>query len=295
MGKDAQLIFGGGGNVTLYDASNGYFNVGYLSDIELKKTTYKVSTSNSMQRELHSSYEFAATLLQTDDTTLGALDTRRNTLLTIYIVGAGRLWTLTNYFITYEVRAPFKAGEPQTVFIEGKSAAEFTQEINLLGTYGGFEADANSDGICDGWANSSLATYSREATFTLGSGTYCQQIEFESSTACALQLATAKVCPFMGPVRLTFSAQIHANEDVTFYFRIITYNTSDGAITTYTSTAITMSAAAEAEKYFSTWINESVLVKSLQVQIYRNASGSPEIQIDKAILNIENLRDYTED
>lgn len=298
MGKDAQLIFGGGGDVTLYDASNGYFNLGYLADIEFTRAPNKITTNRSMVVDLHGTYTFKATALQSNDDVMNALDARRNTLQTVYIVGAGRLFTLPAQFVTYEVMAPFKEGEAQTVIVEGKSASDFTQEINLLGDYGGFETDTNSDGVTDGWNDDSLANVSQEsnANFTAAnrSGDYCQQIEFPDGSAGRLYL-TAKVCPFEGPLRLTFSAYIYAVNDVTFNLRIQTLNTSDAVITTYTSSNITMSATDETRQSFSAWVNETSTVKSIIVDFYRNAAGTPAIQIEHAVLSIENLRDYTED
>ena len=298
MAKNAQLIFGGGGDVTLHDATNGWFNLGYLVDIEFTRTPNKITTNRSMVVDLHGTYTFKATALQSNDDVMNTLDARRNTLQTVYIVGAGRLFTLPAQFITYEVSAPFKEGEAQTVIVDGKSAADFTQDINLLGTYGNFDVDTNSDGVTDGWTNDSLAAATREsnANFSAGnrSGDYCQQIEFPDGADGRL-LSTAKICPFEGPVRLTFSAYIYALEDVTFYMRIQTVNTSDAVITTNTSSAITMSATDEARQSFSVWVNESVTVKSLIVDFYRNAAGTPAIQIENAVLSIDNLRDYTED
>ena len=300
MGKDAQLIFGGGGDVTLYDASNGYFNLGYLADIEFSRAPNKITTNRSMVVDLHGTYTFKATALQSNDDVMNALDARRNTLQTVYIVGAGRLFTLPAQFVTYEVLAPFKEGEAQTVIVEGKSASDFTQEINLLGDYGGFETDTNSDGVTDGWNNDSLAAASQEsnANFSAAnrSGSYCQDIEFPNGSAGRLYL-TAKVCPFEGPLRLTFSAWIYNYDVVTcdFFMRIHTYNSADALITTYTSSSKSVAASAESRESFTVWINESVLVKSIVVDFYRNDQGTPAMQIEHAVLSIENLRDYTED
>lgn len=99
MSKDAEKIFFGPADVTLYDATNGYLFCGYLDRVQVsaKPTAHIILDGNA--RQYAKAYQFRARLQQSDQALVDALVTRQSTRQTIYITGINNQVVLSNMFI----------------------------------------------------------------------------------------------------------------------------------------------------------------------------------------------------
>lgn len=286
---NAQFIYGGGGEITLYDATNGYYNVGYVENIDISAEKQLTTTSHGMEIQVKLLYKLTAMMLESNAAFLQELRTRRTVKQTVYIVGAGKLVTLTNMFLKYFPVQPFNTNDVHKVNIEMQTAVEPTFVENLYGTDGEFSTDAGS-GIATGWSEAStLAAKSVTTSHLAGMGN-AQAMTITGGSAAGIY-KLSRVAPFALPTIVTFSAYFKAVAASSFSIKMAPFNSSGSGIATYTK-AVSMTLNEETRQTYSLLIKESVLVTKVQIEIRGNGVNSAQLLIDNAQLELSNVRDF---
>jgi len=289
MAKNAQFIYGGGGDVVLYDAVNGWYSLGYLQELIATFEGPKVETVMAQMVQFFTMYKVTLKNLQSNAALVAELVTRRTALQTIYVTGAGKLFTFPNMLINYNPNHPFNSSDAHTIDISFQTGVEPTQQENLLGTSGQFETDAGG-GIATGWLETgALAAKSVAASHLAGEGN-AQLMEVSGADPDA-GIYKATTCPFEGTLKVTFSAYIKAVAASDFNMVIMTFDTSDVVITIYTK-AISMTLNEETRQEFAQTINEGEIVKSVRVYIQGDNSNTADLNVDNAQLELGGLKDF---
>lgn len=280
--------------VTIYDSTNGNLYLGYLSseNIQLtQKPLYNKTISGGwIQYGIRTTLK--CQLLETDPTKIADLATHRSKKQTIYLVAGNYGVKLSDCYITYAQKRNFEFGGDTVIQVEAHTDIESDVEVlkNLLGDYGGFETDTNTDGLGDGWTNNGMSAVSRaDPSFLNGAGNYHQLVTADAGGDFIYNRTTF---PFEQPVRATFS--IYAQSvTVTEIFTIIirTLTSADAQISIYTSSS--KSATTAGTDRFSHSINiVDTGVDKLEVRMTSASAGS--IKYDDAQLEFGALSDYTE-
>lgn len=129
MAKDAADIYGGPAKTVEIDTASNFgtaTDIGYAENVEISWTPAKHTLGHGLQRNLHGIGKVRIEHLQTDDTTITAIKAARNTLYYVRVTNFDdkAFPTLVPMFLTYEIAAPFKEGEPQKLIIEGQVATD---------------------------------------------------------------------------------------------------------------------------------------------------------------------------
>ncbi|MFQ5639523.1 MAG: hypothetical protein ACE5IR_16180 [bacterium] len=203
-------IYSGPGQLTFWDATNGYLRAGYIQDIQLNAKGNVVEKLDGSLKKLFTVYDFDAVLVNSDQALLDGLATREATAQKIYVVGLESLLELSNMNIVHEfVRSYGK--EPHRVKISGRTQtdADVVLKTNLIGADGKFETDGDSDGIADGWAQVGITTKNLTTSFLTGGGN-AQRIIVVDTGDYLYYDVTAPVVDTR-PLWITFSAYIKEN------------------------------------------------------------------------------------
>ncbi|HFQ93904.1 MAG TPA: hypothetical protein ENK32_07840 [Anaerolineae bacterium] len=290
MANNAQFIYGGGGDLTLYDATNGWFNAGYLSDLELSDEPVRADSIRGQKVQFYSRHILTSEELQSHNALVAELNNRRNVEQTVYITSDdGALFTMSGVLINYGLKRPFNASDAHKTVITLQTGVEPTQEENLIGADGKFETDSNSDGLADNWTNSPAVSSVSIVTSHLSGEGNAQQISISAGNSGAVYYS--KTAPFESPKKITFSAYIKANAASTFIMRISTYNYSGTLINSYDKT-VTMSLSETTRQSHSVQIAESSGVRDVRCAIVGDGTNAADITMDNAQLEFGNLKDF---
>lgn len=207
MSKDSTRIHAGPADITLYDSSNGYLYLGYIDDVRLKGKPRNHEIVDGNIRQYGSEYELKATLLQSDYGMYEAIEARRATRQTIYIVGGNSMTTMANMYVNIVPDYAYATDKVHVLEFSAQTRVEtdVNKYTNLMGAEGKFETDTNSDGLANGWTESDLASKSLQTSWRTGN---CQRV---GTSAAGPVVYYNKTCPFESPRKITFSVYARSN------------------------------------------------------------------------------------
>ncbi len=282
MGKDATLIYGGGGDVTLYDATNGYYSLGYLSELSYVGDPALTPTVRGQNFQFLTIYKLTVRNLQTNQALLTELKNRRTLDQTIYIAGAGKLYTLSNMAISYGYQAPHNTSDPHAFVLTAQTGVEHSMAENLFGAVGKFENDTNSDGLADGWAEGGTLDGKSILSSHLAGGGNAQQIDVTAGNTASINETI--LAPFISPMKVTFSFYAKARTASQFNTRLVIYDTGGSTIQTKNK-SFSMTLNEETRQEHSVWLDPGgTLVKNIQAYIMGDGSNAADLLIDNAQL-----------
>ncbi len=288
-------IYSGPGQLVIWDATNGYLDLGFLQEIKLSEEPVQHELMDGNLHQALNIWRLEVPLLQTDSTLVSALNARRGIKQKIYITGLEAHWTLENVFVTVQMIRGFSSGEAHRFVLTAQTAIEsdFSIYENLLGAQGRFENDSDSDGLADGWFQFNLTSRSIVASFLSGEGN-AQKIAWDGTVDAYVRNNPWVKIPF-GSVRLklTFSFYVLNNDTVnsaSFKSAILLYDKNNVVVSSFTQNE-TLAASEQKRISFSATVEPTTLIVFAEARIWRN-SGAVDITIDNAQLEIGGLTDF---
>lgn len=288
MANDAEKIFYGPGDLSLYDATNGWLFCGYLDKIEVKGKDlgHKIIDGNTRQYGI--SYTFKATLQQSNQGLIDSLKTRRTTRQTIYIAGLNNLVTLSSIFISYAPDRDQSGEDEHVIALSAKTSVEDNVTIaqNLLGTSGKMETFTG--GVADGWTtdagtkasgSSHLSGGGNEQRITLNNDYFRQDVN----------------APFEAPRRITVSAYVidrgGTGSDLKIGFVLLD---SAGAVISTHEDDFTLTASADGRQTYTAIVNPGEPVAQIRAQIRESQVVDNSIGIDNFQLQFGKLTTFAD-
>lgn len=282
MGRDAQRIHAGPADITLHDSTNGYLYLGYVDDVRLRGKTRSHDLIDGNLRQYGSQYELKATLLQSDYETYEAIETRRGTRQTIYLVGANSMVTMANMFVNVVPDYPYSNDKPHVLELEARTRVEndVNKYVNLLGADGQFETDTNSDGLADNWVEVDMTSTTIETSWRTGNA---QRV---NTSAAGPVLYYDKVCPFESPLKITFSVYARSSGTAghvqpAFYL----LNAADSAVVSSLGTYVTLADGVAQRISHSALVVPTTEIRKIRAQLIFD-TNSQTIDFDDAQLEI---------
>ena len=289
MGRDAQRIHAGPADITLHDSTNGYLYLGYVDDVRLRGKNRSHDLIDGNLRQYGSQYELKATLLQSDYETYEAIETRRGTRQTIYLVGANSMTTMANMFVNVVPDYPYSHDKPHVLELQARTRVEndVNKYVNLLGTDGQFETDTNSDGIADGWQENNLGSKSIVASWRTGNAQRCVT---SGANGVFYTTSTGIICPFEGPAKITFSVYARSSGTAGNVQLQIELRTAAASIVTSSGSVEVLADGVERRLTHSGLLVPTTQVLYVRVYMYMATTGQT-IDFDDA--QVEFSRDVT--
>jgi hypothetical protein len=300
MADATQILKNVPAQVSLYDATNGILNLGYLAAdnlmVSAKPLFHKIIDGNRNQYGTRT--KFVCRLLETNPSKLAALTTRRSYKQSVFIVTAEYGVRISNCYINYFQSRDMEIGGDSFIQVEFHTDIESDVEVlkNLLGATGNMDVDTNTDGMSDGWVeDGTLDDYDRTTPSFLGAGFGSdQRIEVTSGGADA-GIYNAEWWPIDQLVKVTVSAyvQYNVNEDNTFIFQIRTKEFDDSPIDTYESSQMTATSSPVRYSYTHEFTPGADTYK-IAFHLLIEAGESSDLFIDNAQMEFGSLSAYTE-
>jgi len=302
---DILRIYSGGAQVSLYDSTNGLLALGYSGEeisIEVEPQIVPVSDGNKVQIEQIVSFE--ATILETDTTQITNLMARKGYLQEVYIVGIDSAYKFRDCFIKIKKIRPMKSGETHIVTISGQRYKQSVSAIidlpetnycqfiqNILGGYG---AMLGAGTLATGWTNLGATSLSLD-TSHLGGG-FGNEQRLTLSDAGDFIMIRVRFPLNEVPIKLTVSAYIdnRKGSESYLFIGIITRNAAAQALDTKKSDEITIEISEDGRESYTVEFIPSAAVQFIEMYIQGSATGSAELGIDNAQLEIGSLTDYVE-
>lgn len=275
------------GELSLYDAVNGWLFLSFTPDFRIREKAKTVYNIERAKRRYDSVLTMTARTQKSAQATADALATREDTAQTVYFTGLASLGIVSDLDIVAEMdrRDGLKA-DLHTILISGTTndRSKIKRLYNMLDGDGGFENDANSDGLADGWVGSG---YDKIAASFLSGGGNAQQLEFGSA---GQEIHRDVTAPFNDFRRVTFSAYFKADDQVnatpqTSYFRLAVYflDASGATIDSY-SKEISLANLAQAREQINIAYTPTQQVVTIRAAIEKSANGNAYILVDNAQL-----------
>lgn len=285
---NAQFIYGGPADVTIYDATNGWLHLGYLADVSVMGEPAATKTNFAQMVGFLILHKFSATMLETNQSKITELNLRRTVEQTVYIVGGGKMLTLSGMLISYSEDQKSNESDAHTIVLTAQTAIEPTQAENLIGSDGKFETDTDADGAANGWSKTgTITSISLVSSHISGNA---QQLELSTAFGGIYKAIT---CPFTSPQKVTFSAYIKATAASQFRMIIELRDSVDALIGSAYEYEVSMILNEETRQSFTTIVNPAgSLCQSVRVYFFNSYSGTSNIQIDNAQLELGPLRDF---
>ncbi len=297
---DILRIYSGGAQVNLYDSTNGVLCLGLSSEeisIEIEPQIVPISDGNKVQVEQIVSFE--ATILQTDETQIDNLMTRKSYLQEVYIVGIDSAFKMRNCFLMIKEIRSMKGGEAHLVTISGRrylqsvAAADDLPETNycqfIQNLLGGFGAILGAGTTPTGWSNSGATTLSID-TSHLGGG-YGNEWRFTLSDSGDQVKCRLRFPIDAQPITFTASVYIDNRKGGTSYFTIGLE--TDTPELKY-SAEQELASGADARFNHKISFIPSGSVENIFLSIKGSDTGSAELGVDNAQLEIGSLTPYVE-
>ncbi len=289
MSRDAAKIFSGPGEITLYDASNGYNWLGYVDDIDVRGKALYHDIIDGNRRYYGQQYDLRVELHQSDQALLDDLVTRAATRQTIYIVGLNNMVTLSNMFIAPNHDAPFDDRQVHLIELRARTkvAADMSKSQSLLGTSGKMETFTG--GVADSWSTDSATASS--GTSHLSGGGNEQRITLD--TEYFRQDVTA---PFEIPRRITASAYVidRSGSGVSVaYIGFVLLDSAGSVISTHEDT-FSLGSSASGRQSYTAIISPSEPVAQIRAQIREPGTAPANIGIDNFQLQFGRLTAFAD-
>jgi len=286
--------------IAFYDSTNGTLYLGFISPSKcrIKQTPLSWKLISGMTRQYGYRTELQFDLLETDAAKLNELDTRRAYTQDVYITAFDYGLKIHDCYVTVAQNRNFENRKQDviTLFITTNDNANIELIKNLLSSvktsydYGNFNTDTNTDGLADGWVNTSYVYVTRtDPSFKNGASDYHQNFQ----SGAADQYAYCRMTwPFDQPCLITFSAYIQSSGSVCDSHLVIrTLDSGDSQIEI--ETGDTISAPITGINRYSLSMNAvGGDVDKIEVRIVSEESGT--IKVDDAQLEFGSLTDYTE-
>jgi hypothetical protein len=211
---------------------------------------------------------------------------------------------ITDVFVVISLERSQKPGEVHKGTLTGrriqqdKTAAPENPEThyiqfiqNILGGYG---AMLGAGSLADGWENLGGTSLSLAASH-LGGGFGNEQRITLADTGDFI-LIRVRLPLGQYKIKLTFSAYIDNTKagDSYFYLGVITRNDAYSALETLQSSELTLANGADGRQSYTVEFTPSALAVYIQGYVQGGTTGSAELGIDNAQLEIGELTDYVE-
>ncbi len=283
------IHFGEPGELSLYDATNGWQYLGFVSRLDINEKAKTHKTIDRALRRYDTEIKVSAVAVRGDAATVDALRAREGTAQSIYFCGLNSWGRIDNALIIVEPKRRDGINPKlHTLAISAvvNDPANVVRVYNLFNGDGTFDVDSNSDGLADGWSQSGLVNKSLEASFLSGRGN-AQRIE---TTNAAGQLYYDVNCPFNDLRHFTFSVNIKADDPTltlgTHYFRLqIEFRTATGTIATI-SQSFSMSDGTQARKSISASYSPTQQVTVVRASVLYDTPDAARLVLDDAQLEI---------
>lgn len=303
---DILRIYSGGAQIHLYDTTNSVLHLGYVSEdilIESEPQIIPISDGNRVQVEELVSFE--AVILQTDETQIDNLMTRKSYLQDVYITGIDSAYKMRNCLIRVKEIRSMKGGETHQVTMSGQRyqqsrtatqrypETKFCQFIqNFLGAFGACTTDGGS-GRPTGWEMTGATSESVDTSY-LGGGNG-NEYRFTLSDVGDEVRCTAYHLIEQVTMKLTASAYVDNKKAGISYFQFgfRTKNIGGSVLDTKIEEQ-TLAESADARKTYSVEFTPSGNVGLVEFVIIGSASGTCELGIDNVQLEVGSLTNYVE-
>lgn len=301
---DILRIYSGGAQINLYDATNGVLHLGAASEeiaIESEQQIVPVSDGNKVQVEEIVSFE--ASILQTDETQIDNLMTRKSYLQEVYIIGIDSAYKIRDCFIRIKEVRSMKGGETHMVTISGArykqtvAAAAQLPESNytqfMQNILGGFGAILGAASVGTGWAHLG-ATSTSVDTSHLGGG-YANEQRFTLADAGDYIFCRVRLPLDQMPIKITASAYVDNTKAGISYYNF-GYRTKDSGASELDIKVEAKTLAQSANERVSYTVECTPTADCLFVELLfqGSASGTCELGVDNCQLEIGSLTDYVE-
>lgn len=286
---NALNILTGPADITLYDATDGYLNLGHNEDVKVEEKPEIEKTFNKQIRRLYSEFELEISCIQYSQNLKDQLYNREGRLQTIYIAGLNDYTVISDvYIVTYE-ESEF-TDEPRRLIISAgfMQRDKMSHSINLLGTYGTFDNDDDSDGVANGWTAVNVQGPSLENSFLGPEYGQAQNGGFDSDYDARIY-RTHDVY-FRAAKRVTFSVYLKIDFAATMRLK---FNVLDKDMNTVQSIEQDFSFSNDEQKrcYISAFVQPNRLIHHIQ-PIIKIVSGSGVLEIDNAQLEFGTLSPF---
>ena len=297
-------IYGGGAQVSLYDATNGVYHCGYTGEeIRVEEHLFQTGLSDSNKVKVSKAASFEIPLLQTDTTILDELESRRGILQEVYIVGLDSAFKFRDVHITPKLERDYKPGGIHKITLSGMrtiqavAAAANLPETNycqfIQNILGGFGAVLGAASFGTGWSYLGATSLSLD-TSHLGGG-YGNEQRFTLTDASDSIGIRVRFPLNQVAIKVTASAYVDNLKAGISYFDIgFRTKDSNGNVLFTKTEAKTLAEGADGrQSYTLEWI-PAADVLYLEFIIIGSASGSCELGVDNVQLEIGSLTNYVE-
>jgi len=296
MAFNDQNIFIGGGEISIYDATNGWQYMGYTQDISVnqKSINHKIIDGNLRQYSLDTEFEF--NIYDASQNMIDELESRKDTKQNVYVVGTNNMLEIHNVYLNYGTERPFSYSDPQILKIQGATCVsdDVKHYYNLLGVTGSFENDDNSDGLADGWTFDGVGFDIIRTFFTAATSdnATCQTCLYEAYT-----LSSTKTVPFKNPKKVTFSVWVRNSGSVpitncTFRLTGALLNLSGSTVVSANTTVTSFARDSASQQRMTVSVNSprDTFIASTKMLLYGEPDiGSIEISCDNAQIEFGDL------
>jgi len=288
--------FGEPGELSLYDATNGWLYLGFVSAFKIIEKAKTHSTIDRSLRRYDSEIKIMGVAIHGDAATLDDLRIREATAQSIYFCGLNSYGQVNNVYIIVEQKRE-DGTKPKlhtfTISAITNDPDNIIRVYNLLNGDGNFDIDTNSDGLADGWLQTGLTAKSIEASFLSGRGN-AQRIK---TTNAAGQIYYDIDCPFNDLRHFTFSVNILSDRAglVPSYYRLqIQFRNKTTSVDIYNK-SFSLDAANTDRSSYSLAYTPTQQITTVRVSVLYDTPGAAELVLDDAQLEInEVLTNYND-
>ncbi len=300
-------IYSGGATVTLYDATNGLLALGYTNEeVMIEDEIFEAGLSDQNSVQVSKTIKITARLLQTDGTAIDNVMARRGYLQEVFVIGADSAFKLCDAYVSYSNVRSGKPSEAHYIDLfasriqQTKSAASDLPETNyaqfiqnILGAFGNCDNDGGG-GVATGWTNSGGSSLSID-TSHLGGGYNDEQRVTLSDSGDSIY-CRARMPLNETPIKFTVSAYIDNTKSGISYYTIAvrTRNAGGSVLDTKGGTEVELANGANERTTYTIEFTPSAAVQFVELAIIGSDTGSAELGIDNAMLEIGDLTDYVE-
>jgi len=297
-------IYGDGAQVSLYDATNGVYHCGFTGEeILVEETLFQAGLSDSNKVKINKAATFEIPLLQTDTTVLDELESRRGILQEVYIVGLESAVKIRDVFIQAKLGRDFKPGGIHKITLTGTRAiTSYTAAADLpelkscqfiQNILGGFGAVLGTGSYGTGWSYLGATALSVD-TSHLGGG-YGNEQRFTLSDAGDSIGVRVRFPLNQVAVKVTASAYVDNLKAGISYFDIgFRTKDSNGNVLFTKAEAKTLAENADGRQSYTLEWTPAADALYLEFIIVGSATGSCELGVDNAQLELGSLTNYVE-
>jgi len=284
-------IYSGPGQIALYDATNDVYHLGYSKEISVSGEPQQHELMDGNLHQYATLFKLNAQLLQSNQSVINEIKTRRSVKQEIIIVGLESLLRIKNVFPALKVLRPFKTGSDAHI-AELMAQTNIEDDVihyeNILAADGKFEVDSNSDGFADGWTALGGSQGSLVTSFLSGEG----KAQSVQSNAANDGMYYDVLMPFENEITATWSIYAKntdtATQNITLFIELLDVNGT--SIATYTQNE-SFAAGENRRVNMSKTIIPGTAVKTVRVGI-KIQTALKTFEFDNAQLELGSLTNF---